>query len=130
MTNNIIPIPPSYETLPTTDIKLSHYPPGHPTATPIIIVTLNRPEKRNAFTPAMGADLQRVFTMFDVDHRVKAIILTGAGDTFCVGADLEIGRGEKTGKRIRFVSLLSPSFALSLLRVRKERVGIILKQRQ
>ncbi|PLB41576.1 enoyl-CoA hydratase/isomerase family protein [Aspergillus candidus] len=100
MPDTTISVPPSYETLPTTHINLSHHPPGTPTTTPIVIVTLNRPEKRNAFTPAMGEDLHRVFTLFDVDHRVKAIVLTGAGDTFCVGADLEIGRGEETGRRV------------------------------
>ncbi|PLN75250.1 enoyl-CoA hydratase/carnithine racemase [Aspergillus taichungensis] len=97
---NTISIPHSYETLPTTDIKLTHHPPGHSTATPIVIVTLNRPEKRNAFTPVMGADLQHVFTLFDVDHRVKVIVLTGAGDTFCVGADLEIEREERMEERM------------------------------
>ncbi|KAL3476777.1 ClpP/crotonase-like domain-containing protein [Aspergillus californicus] len=86
-----ITIPSSYETLPTTHIKLSHYPPGTATATPIIIVTLNRPEKRNAFTGAMAVDLETAFALFDRDERVKAIVLTGAGKTFCAGADLEIG---------------------------------------
>lgn len=85
-----ISIPSSYETLPVTDIKLSHHPPS-PTATPILIVTLNRPEKHNAYTQAMGESLERVFFTVNIDDRIKAIVLTGAGRTFCAGADLDIG---------------------------------------
>lgn len=94
-----IVIPPSYEKLPTTHIKVSHYPAGAETATPVVVVVLNRPEKRNAFTGAMAEDLERVFAMFDVDERVKTVVLTGAGNTFCAGADLEIGFPEGRDER-------------------------------
>ena len=50
-----IPIPPSYESLPVRDIALSHYPAHSPTATPVIILTLNRPKNANAFTLQMDA---------------------------------------------------------------------------
>ncbi|RAL12033.1 enoyl-CoA hydratase/isomerase family protein [Aspergillus homomorphus CBS 101889] len=86
-----ITIPTSYETQPTKHIKLSHHPAETSTATPVIIVALNRPEKRNAFTGVMATELEWAFTTLDRDERVKVIILTGAGDTFCAGADLEIG---------------------------------------
>ncbi|KAF7589980.1 hypothetical protein BBP40_003472 [Aspergillus hancockii] len=86
-----IVIPASYEKFPTRDIKLSHYPAGAEHATPVVVATLNRPEKRNAFTSAMAEDLERAFATFDVDERVKVVVLTGAGNTFCAGADLEIG---------------------------------------
>jgi enoyl-CoA hydratase/carnithine racemase len=84
-------IPTSYETVPTTHIKLSHHPAGSPTATPIIILTLNRPQNQNAFTLDMMFDFEKVYPMFDVDERVKVVFLTGAGKTFCAGADLDIG---------------------------------------
>ncbi|CEL06095.1 Putative Enoyl-CoA hydratase/isomerase family protein (AFU_orthologue; AFUA_1G01890) [Aspergillus calidoustus] len=84
-------IPASYETLATKHIKVSHYPVGSATATPVVIVTLNRPEKRNAFTMTMSEDLEKVYTLFDRDERVRVVVLTGAGNTFCAGADLEIG---------------------------------------
>ncbi|RAH82599.1 enoyl-CoA hydratase/isomerase family protein [Aspergillus japonicus CBS 114.51] len=86
-----ITIPASYETQPTQHIKLSHHPAGSSTATPVILVTLNRPEKRNAFTGTMATELEWAFTTLDRDERVKVIVLTGAGDTFCAGADLDIG---------------------------------------
>lgn len=88
-----IPVPSSYEAFPTPDVELSHYPPNSPTATPILIVTLNRPEKHNAYTQAMGDSLERVFRTVDADERVKVVVLTGAGRTYCAGADLEIGFG-------------------------------------
>jgi enoyl-CoA hydratase/carnithine racemase len=84
-------LPSSYATLQTTHITLAHVPQSSPTPTPIILVTLNRPEKNNAFTEIMADELERVFTLFDVDDRVKCIVLTGAGKMFCAGADLEIG---------------------------------------
>lgn len=86
-----VQVPPSYESVQTTHIKVSHHPAGAPTATPVVIVTLNRPEKHNAFTNQMMEDFETVFPMFDVDDRVKVVVLTGAGRTFCAGADLERG---------------------------------------
>ncbi|KAL4929205.1 enoyl-CoA hydratase/isomerase family protein [Aspergillus undulatus] len=93
-----ISIPQSYESLPTKHIKISHYPSGSATATPVVIVTLNRPEKRNAFTQDMAEDLENVYTLFDRDERVRVVVLTGAGSTFCAGADLEIGFQVEDGR--------------------------------
>lgn len=86
-----VKIPRSYETLPVKDIKLSHYPEGAPEATQVILVTLNRPKQGNAFTNQMMTDFELVYPMFDLDKRVKAVVITGAGKFFCAGADLEIG---------------------------------------
>ena len=86
-----IAVPASYETVPTKDIKVTHYPEGAETATPVVVVTLNRPQKQNAFTLQMMHDFETVFPIFDVDERVKVVVITGAGKTFCAGADLEIG---------------------------------------
>ncbi len=59
-------------------------------------LTLNRPERMNAFTPQMGAELVRLFKQLDDDDTVRAIVVTGAGRAFCAGADL--GGGEQTFK--------------------------------
>src|SRR3989442_12115195 len=49
-------------------------------------VTLNRPERLNAYTPIMGRELAEAFAACDADDAVRAIIVTGAGRTFCAGA--------------------------------------------
>jgi methylglutaconyl-CoA hydratase len=55
----------------------------------IATVTLNRPEKRNALNGAMVAELQQAFRLAGEDDAVKVIVLKGAGEAFCAGADLE-----------------------------------------
>ena len=52
------------------------------------LITLDRPEQRNAFTGAMGESLGRVYARCDADDDVRAVVITGAGDAFCAGADL------------------------------------------
>jgi enoyl-CoA hydratase/carnithine racemase len=54
----------------------------------VAIVTLNRPEKRNAVSLEMWRGLGRLFTELNARDDVRAIILTGAGDHFCAGADI------------------------------------------
>ena len=54
----------------------------------IATLTLNRPEKMNAFTPQMRDDLVAAFDATDADDAVRVVIITGAGRAFCAGADL------------------------------------------
>lgn len=84
-----IPLPESYNALPFKEIRLSHVPENAPTPTPIILITLYRPTKYNAFTGTMMSELVEAFTLIDVDPRVKCAIVTGHGRMFCAGADLE-----------------------------------------
>ena len=56
----------------------------------IAIVTLNRPDKLNAWTPAMGNSLKRALTACATDESVRVIVVTGAGRGFCAGADMEL----------------------------------------
>jgi methylglutaconyl-CoA hydratase len=51
-------------------------------------VTLNRPDRRNAFDAAMVEEIRRAFVTLGQDRSVRVIVLAGAGDTFCAGADL------------------------------------------
>jgi len=54
----------------------------------LAIVTLNRPEKRNALNDAMREELLAVLREAAADKAVKALILTGAGQAFCAGGDI------------------------------------------
>lgn len=57
----------------------------------ILTITLNRPEKLNAFTGVMMTEMIDAFDRADKDDEVRAIIVTGAGRAFCAGADLSAG---------------------------------------
>jgi enoyl-CoA hydratase/carnithine racemase len=96
----ISPLPASYAALPTQHIKLSHVPESSPTPTPILVVTLNRPDKLNAFTGTMAEELVSIFNTVDVDDRVKVVVVAGSKGSraFCAGADLEIGFPKGKGK--------------------------------
>lgn len=51
-------------------------------------ITLNRPEVRNAFDPSMISDLANAFKQAELDKRVRVVLLSGRGESFCAGADL------------------------------------------
>jgi enoyl-CoA hydratase/carnithine racemase len=57
----------------------------------ILTLTLNRPEKLNAFTRVMMNEMIDVFERANADDEVRAIVVTGAGRGFCAGADLSAG---------------------------------------
>ncbi len=57
----------------------------------IATITLNRPDHSNAFSGAMGTELGQAYQRCDRDDTVRAVIVTGAGREFCVGADMGSG---------------------------------------
>ena len=57
----------------------------------VATITLNRPEKLNAFTGTMMRELHEAFDLVDTNDEVRAVIVTGAGRAFCAGADLSAG---------------------------------------
>ena len=63
----------------------------------VATVTLNRPERLNAWTSRLGAELGDAMATADEDDAVRAVVVTGAGRAFCAGADLsggEFGGGD------------------------------------
>ena len=65
----------------------------------LVIVTLNRPHKKNALNALSWNDLDEVFAAVESDPGDRALLLTGAGGTFSSGADLSGGLGEGEGRR-------------------------------
>ncbi len=97
------------------------------------ILTLNRPDNMNAFTPTMARELETVCDVVDTDDSIRALIVTGAGRAFCAGMDLsasgnvfgldesidpaspEMERNRDTGGRV----------VLRLFRLKKPVIGAI-----
>ncbi|MEJ5255130.1 MAG: enoyl-CoA hydratase-related protein, partial [Acidimicrobiales bacterium] len=66
---------------------------------PILVVTIDRPEVRNAVDRPTAAALAAAFRRFEADPELSVAVLTGAGGTFCAGADLK-GIAEGRGNRV------------------------------
>ena len=64
----------------------------------VATITLNRPEKLNAYTAQMGTEIHQAFAELDANDEVRVIVVTGAGRAFCAGADLS-ARGGATFDR-------------------------------
>ncbi|CAK7205772.1 hypothetical protein SEUCBS139899_008551 [Sporothrix eucalyptigena] len=89
-----IPLPKSYEDFHLPDIRFQHHPAGNATVTPVVLVVLDRPQAKNAFSPDMARSLITAFGLLSRDNRVRCVVLTGSDKTnrtFCAGADLDIG---------------------------------------
>jgi enoyl-CoA hydratase len=55
----------------------------------VLVVTMNRPEAKNALSPEMLVGMADAWDRIDSDPRIRCAVLTGAGDVFCAGADLK-----------------------------------------
>lgn len=65
---------------------------------PVQLVTLHRPERMNAWTWQMAAELLRSFSEADADDSIRAVVVTGHGNAFCAGADLGSGGDTFSGR--------------------------------
>jgi enoyl-CoA hydratase/carnithine racemase len=86
----------------------------------VALVTLRRPEARNAVNAALAAALERIVKSIEADDAVRAVVLTGAGgQAFCAGADLkEVSQGGLNG-------LMTPSGGFAgFVRTRREKPWI------
>jgi enoyl-CoA hydratase len=66
----------------------------------VLIVTMNRPEARNALSQQMLQLMAQAWDRVDADSGIRACILTGAGGAFCAGADLKAMTSEHPGDRM------------------------------
>ncbi|MDG2111854.1 MAG: enoyl-CoA hydratase-related protein [Actinomycetota bacterium] len=64
----------------------------------VTTITLNRPERMNAWNPTMAAELSTALEAAEADDAVRVVVLTGQGRAFCAGADL--GEGEDTFRKV------------------------------
>jgi len=83
----------------------------------VLVLTLNRPERLNAFTAVMTAGLFEAFTAAEADAGIRAVLLRGAGRGFCAGQDLaEVAPGQDLGATLeqRFNPLVRAIRASSL----------------
>jgi enoyl-CoA hydratase/carnithine racemase len=64
----------------------------------VAVITLDRPDRLNAFTGTMGRELGEAYRHCDENDAIRAVVLTGAGRAFCAGADLAAG-GDTFEKR-------------------------------
>jgi enoyl-CoA hydratase/carnithine racemase len=62
---------------------------AHDAATGVATITLNRPERLNALTFEVDAELRDAFAALDTEPGVRAVVITGAGRAFCSGGDVE-----------------------------------------
>ncbi len=65
----------------------------------IATITLNRPDRLNAHTPAMGQSVRQAMAKAAEDSAVRVVLLTGAGRGFCAGADMDVLTGIQGGAR-------------------------------
>lgn len=71
-------------------------------------VSLNRPERRNAFNPQMQAELREVWRSFRYDDEVRCVVLTGEGEAFCTGIDRAEAMTEKAMEQDFFSAYPTP----------------------
>jgi enoyl-CoA hydratase len=74
----------------------------------VLIVTMNRPEKRNALSGPMLAGLREAWDRVDGDPGIRACVLTGAGGAFCAGADLKAMNASHPGSTDFDPAVLEP----------------------
>ncbi|WP_449341647.1 enoyl-CoA hydratase-related protein, partial [Streptomyces canarius] len=86
-----------------------------------LVLTLNRPDARNALSLAMLVGLYDGWTEADADDSVRSIVLTGAGGSFCAGMDLKALAGDRSGIEHRERLKADPDYWKAMLRHHRPR---------
>ena len=91
-----------------------------------LVITLNRPEKRNALSPGMLVTVYEAWRKLDKDSNLRCAVLTGAGGTFCSGADLSAMKdGNKDSKMMEKLKIIPDLHWQALLRHNRPNKPII-----
>ena len=80
----------------------------------IATVTLNRPEKLNAWTMRMGAEVRHALVYADKDPAVRVMIVTGAGKGYCAGADMDMLQAAQGSGDAAALSVNDPNLAVTM----------------
>lgn len=81
----------------------------------VATITLHRPDALNAFSGAMGRELEDAYVRCDADDDVRVIVLTGTGRAFCAGADMSVGEetfAQQDAEGFSAAAVDTPAFAL------------------
>ena len=89
------------------------------------ILTMNRPEKRNALNSELSQALLEQINAADRDERIGCVVLTGAGQAFCAGADLSEFKGPQEPEAAQMRAALTMELHLSFSRISKPVVSAI-----
>ena len=95
----------------------------------VATITLNRPDRMNAWTPTMERDVRHAMEASSADDDVRVIVLTGAGRAFCAGADMDALKGldrraNELGAR---VTVIGPAPAYIARRADRWRWNVVLR---
>lgn len=91
----------------------------------ILTITLDRPEKMNAFTTQMGQELGAALDRADADDAVRVVVFTGAGKGFCAGADISDGGSVGAGSGMERKGLPPGGIGQRLFESRKPLIAAI-----
>ncbi|KAJ6443793.1 E3 ubiquitin-protein ligase MARCH6 [Purpureocillium lavendulum] len=111
--NDVVAVPATYTNSLESHIRVTNHPASAPGVTPILVATLNRPNKLNAITSGMIYDLIGLFRAVDVDDRVKVVVLTGAGKAFSAGIDLTMDTSQAKNQ-VPLTEMRDPGGTLAL----------------
>lgn len=91
----------------------------------IALITIERPEKRNAFRPLTSAELTHAFARARHDADIRVVLLTGRGDqAFCAGADLSV-RGGESGSTTQIAPASVSDVQLAIRRIEKPVLALV-----
>ena len=89
----------------------------------VALLTLHRPEKRNAFSKEMATSLANLYARCDADDEIRAVVVTGTPPAFCAGADMS--RGGETFDTQEESTFSAAAVAMPAWRVRKPMIAAV-----